>query len=271
MVTSSDRRRPGRRPRRHRPEPEALDRWMVSYADFITLLFAFFVVMYAMSSISESKYEELARDLAARFRALAPGEAPARPGGMPAGTGVPGTPDAPAGVPGFTRGRVPEPPPAAPGPTDTLDRMATDLRTNLRPLIDEGRFRIRRTGRRIEVEIQSGVLFPSGSPRPADPFVAPLESVARVIRETGHEVRVEGFTDDVPITGGPYASNWELSAARAATVVRLFSELGIDPARLAAVGYGEHRPVASNDTPEGRARNRRVVILIGRGEQAASP
>jgi chemotaxis protein MotB len=249
---------------------------MVSYADFITLLFAFFVVMYGMSSISQTKYEELAKNLAARFRqapvAAEPAPSESRP--APAEVGPLRRPASTQGIPGFLQGRFAvtgsESAAGASASADAnaLERTARRLRSNLDPLIEQGRFRVRRSGSRIEIEIQSGVLFPSGSARPGDAFVEPLQSVARVIRDRGQPVRVEGFTDDVPVRGGRYASNWELSAARAARVVRLFGELGIDPGRMAAVGYGEHRPIADNGTADGRARIRRVVIVVGR---AASP
>lgn len=275
MATSSERRQSRRRPRRgESPDEEALDRWMVSYADFITLLFAFFVVMYGMSSVSQTKYEELARNLATRFREAPPASASAAPSPRPPLVEVEDEPlrgpVSAEGIPGFLQGRFPvaggdrgEGPSAFSGETELLDGMVDRLESNLEPLIEQGRFRVRRSGRQIEIEIQSGVLFPSGSARPGDAFVEPLQSVARVIRDSGQEVRVEGFTDNVPVRGGRYASNWELSAARAARVVRLFAELGIDPGRMAAIGYGEHRPITDNDTASGRARNRRVVILVG--------
>lgn len=267
MATSSEHRRSPRRRQRGSEAAGDTDRWMVSYADFMTLLFAFFVAMYGMSQLQQGDEERVSRALSERFyadQALAPVASSRAPliqrdqSFLTPGIG---------GLFPRTRDRAPSASSSSDaagrgGENEQLARMADRLRDNLQTTVDEGGFDIRREGRRVEVVIQNGVLFPSGSPRPSEPFISPLESVARVIRGRGHQVRVEGYTDNVPIEGGPYPSNWELSAARAATVVRLFSELGVTPERLSAIGRGEYQPVATNNTPTGRARNRRVVISI---------
>ena len=135
-------------------------------------------------------------------------------------------------------------------------------------LVDEGLIEVRRDKRWIEVEIKSSILFSSGvrtCQRSPDPV---LRQLAEKLKSLDNIVHVEGFTDNVPINNFEFLSNWELSAARAASVVHLFTRLGIEPQRMAAIGYGEFRPIASNDTAEGRAKNRRVVLVIMSGSDA---
>ena len=100
-----------------------------------------------------------------------------------------------------------------------------------------------------------------------------LRGLAEILGPMPNRIHVEGFTDNLPIKTSVYPSNWELSAARAGSVVRLFELYGVDPSRLAAIGFGEHRPVADNTTADGRARNRRVVLVIlaGKGQQGLGP
>jgi chemotaxis protein MotB len=125
---------------------------------------------------------------------------------------------------------------------------------------------VRRHDLWIEIELKDRILFPSGAAELLPAARQPLEEVRKVIERFPYPVRVEGHTDNLPVRRkAPFPSNWELSAARAASVVRLFQEEGIDPGRMAVVGYGEHHPIADNGTPQGRAQNRRVVIAIKAG------
>ena len=116
----------------------------------------------------------------------------------------------------------------------------------------------------IEITLNSSLLFPSGDAIPNDAAFAIIEKVARILAPYRNPVHVEGFTDNVPIHNSQYPTNWELSAARAASIVRMLAQDGLDAGRLAAVGYGEFQPVADNATADGRARNRRVVLVISR-------
>jgi chemotaxis protein MotB len=116
----------------------------------------------------------------------------------------------------------------------------------------------------VEIEMNSSLLFPSGDAVPNDVAFTLIEKVARILAPYGNPVHVEGFTDNQPIATAQFPSNWELSTARAASIVRMLSMEGVAPGRLAAVGYGEFQPVADNATAEGRARNRRVVLVISR-------
>ena len=256
--------------RRRWEESERHDRWLVSYADFITLLFAFFVVMYAVSSVNEGKYRVLADSLTSAFGSANPSLV--RLGAVPIAVGQNqmATSNSPSlvqlpihGEPVFAASDEAEYPMRAPGFTDPqLDRLADRLRQDLGTLIADDLVEVRHKGRRLEIEIKSSLLFTSGSARLAPAAFRLLEPVAEMLQPYANPVNVEGFTDDRPIHTSTFLSNWELSAARAASVVHLFSDYGIDPARMAAIGYGQFRPVADNLTPEGRSRNRRVVLVV---------
>ncbi|MDR0529439.1 MAG: flagellar motor protein MotD [Zoogloeaceae bacterium] len=240
-----------RRRKKSPEENEHLDRWLVSYADFITLLFAFFVVMYALSSVNEGKYRVLSESLNTAFRSLTNtnGELVVLPPGAP-----------PVALPMARPNKNAE---------DTKNRqrtkmrnMARDIMEALAPLVRQGKVRVLETSRGVTVEINDSVLFAPGQARLEPESVFALEAVAQVIASNAFPVTIEGHTDDVPIHTPQFPSNWELSATRATTVLRLFAAAGVDPQNLTAIGYGEQRPVESNSTAEGRARNRRVSILI---------
>src|SRR5690606_14663780 len=114
----------------------------------------------------------------------------------------------------------------------------------------------------MEVEIQSDILFASGVAEPSPVATATVRKLGAVLRGEPNAVRVEGYTDNVPISTAAFPSNWELSAARAASVVHVLADEGVDPTRLAVVGYGEFQPLADNDSVEGRNANRRVLLVI---------
>ncbi len=143
-----------------------------------------------------------------------------------------------------------------------LQKIADNVRKALAKLVSQGLITVKQKALWVEVQISNSVLFPSGSARLQSKAIGVMKKLAGILRDFPNPVRVEGFTDNVPIKTIVYPSNWELSAARAARVVRLFSATGIAPDRLVAQGYGEFRPVASNETSTGRARNRRVVVVV---------
>lgn len=262
-------------------EHENHERWLVSYADFITLLFAFFVVMYALSSVNEGKYRVLSDSLVAAFRSAPRSIDPVQLGevqrtvdsgsqsvvGEPSliALPIPVVPDATSG-PGRQQDRSHSP---APGTVELaaygdprVQRIAEAIVEAMGGLIQDDLIRVRRDERWLEVEIRSSILFPSGSARLTPDSFPILEQLAKILAPFPNPIHVEGFTDNVPISTVQYLSNWELSAARAASVVHLFTDYGVEPGRMAAIGYGEYKPVAPNDMPEGRARNRRVVLVI---------
>ncbi|MGQ9860722.1 MAG: flagellar motor protein MotD [Thiobacillaceae bacterium] len=234
-------------------EHENLERWLVSYADFITLLFAFFVVMYAISSINEGKYRVLSDSLVQAFR-----EPPAsarlielrtRNTELLDGSGRP-------------IGQAPPKQPAAQVETERMKKVAKNVLDAMAPLVKEGQVRVTQSPRGITVEINASVLFATGEAILQPSSIEALNAVARVLAQVDNPIQVEGHTDNVPIRSPVFPSNWELSSARAGSVVRLFTEQGVPPARLVAIGYADNRPIDTNATPEGRARNRRVNILI---------
>ncbi|GAC1038872.1 flagellar motor protein MotD [Pseudomonas sp. No.117] len=239
--------------RRRRPEEhENHERWLVSYADFITLLFAFFVVMYSISSLNESKYRVLSDSLSGIFsqpdRSLKP-----IPIGDQRPTGVtPAVMEANAGQP------------AKSAAADPLQQIADSVRATFGDLIAGDQLNIRASEMWLEIELSSNLLFASGDALPSNPAFGLLEKVAKILAPFGNPVQVQGYTDDRPISTALYPTNWELSAARAASIVRLLVGNGIAPQRLAVVGYGAYQPVTDNTSEAGRARNRRVVLLISR-------
>ncbi|CAK0748571.1 chemotaxis protein MotB [Gammaproteobacteria bacterium] len=143
-----------------------------------------------------------------------------------------------------------------------LDLISKEIGENLGSFMDKDLITVRRDKLWLEVEIKTSILFPSGSAALEQTAQPILSKVAEILKNFPNPVQVGGFTDDRPINSVAYPSNWELSAGRAASVVHLFNKLGMKPERMAAVGYGEYRPTADNATPEGRNKNRRVVLQI---------
>lgn len=235
--------------KRYDEENDNHDRWLVSYADFITLLFAFFVVMYALSSINEGKYRVLSNSLVNAF-----GRVQTAP--------IQGQPQAPP--PGFPRVLPPRQrtSEALRREREQLTGVARNIQQVMAPLVQQGKVRVTQTERGVSVEINASVLFAPGDARLSEGSIQALKAVADVLKEDNHAIRVEGHTDSVPIRNAQFPSNWELSAVRASSVVRLFIDSGIEEKRLAAVGYGSTQPVGSNETVEGRLRNRRVEVMI---------
>ncbi len=238
--------------RRRQEEHENHERWLVSYADFITLLFAFFVVMYSISSVNEGKYKVLSDTLVGAFNQPQRTIDPIQVGdNVPRGIDTsdqPGT----AGNDGDGIG------------ADALEDIASAMRSAFGDLISEGDLEVRGNELWIEIELNSGLLFPSGDALPLDAAFPMIERIAKILAPYENPIHVEGFTDNIPIRSRAYPTNWELSASRAASVVRMLDNGGVDPGRLAAVGYGQHRPVADNTTAAGRRANRRVVLLVSR-------
>ena len=225
-------------------QSDSHERWLVSYADFITLLFAFFVVMYALSSVSEGKYRVLSDSLGSAFGAKVVTLPPAT------------TQPIPEAIPLRRPARPVEP------QREQMRGMAQDLFKALGALVREGQVRVTQSNRGISVEINASVLFDSGQALLRVDSGRALQEVAKVLAGTTQGIQVEGYTDDAPISTAQFPSNWELSAARASSVVRLLIDNGVAEQRLSVIGYGPNRSVAANDTPEGRARNRRVTITI---------
>ncbi|MDE2308728.1 MAG: flagellar motor protein MotD [Xanthomonadaceae bacterium] len=239
--------------------------WAIPYADLMTLLLAFFVVMYAVSVVNEGKFRVMSTSMMEAFngndRAIVPppkqGMAP--PLQLPATYSVP---TLPISVP-LAHPRLPVLPAVGQaGQSAPLERIEDRVRRVLQPLIDRKLVILRRMPDRLEIEIRTDILFSSGVARLSTPANQVLLDLAATLAPFPNPLRVEGFTDNVPIDTPQYPSNWELSAARAASVARLFAGHGVRPDRLGIVGWGEVRPVADNATAEGRNHNRRVLVVV---------
>ncbi|TPW17980.1 MAG: chemotaxis protein MotB, partial [Halothiobacillaceae bacterium] len=247
-------------------EHENHERWLVSYADFITLLFAFFVVMYAVSSVNEGKYRVLSDALLAAFRSPQKTLLPVQVGNpakapksdlmesrqTPAVVMAQNLP-----IPDIKRRKT-----GAGGGADPLTEIATKIEQSLARLIDEDLIAVRHDDEFVEIEIKNKILFPKGGIELDETAKTVIKKLAAILRNFPNLVRVEGFTDNSPIDSPLYPSNWELSAARAATVVRMFAEFGVQPGQMAATGYSEYKPRVENTTPEGRNANRRVAVIV---------
>ncbi|WP_426700464.1 flagellar motor protein MotD [Rhodanobacter sp. Col0626] len=257
--------------------------WAIPYADLMTLLLAFFVVMYAVSVVNEGKFRVMSESLIEAFNGsshviaplpptrvrphnISPAIAP--PAGQPGSSIVPIAVPIPAHPVPMSGGNGHEAGHDAPG-KENLGRIEDQVRKALQPLIDRKLVVVRHKPDWLEIEIRTDILFPSGVAQLSSPANVVLHDLAAILAGFANPLRVEGFTDDVPINTSLYPSNWELSAARAASVARLFSLSGIAPDRLGIVGWGEVRPIADNTTAEGRNQNRRVlVVVMGNGSAA---
>jgi len=237
-----------RRRRRIVSDHDNHERWLISYADFITLLFAFFVVMYAISAVSESKYRVLASSLGDAF-----GKAPSDEALVPQLT--------PATLPPDVRQRTLKQQQAIEEQAH-MTEVASSLMDVMAPLVKEGKVRVTQSRRGVSIEMDANVLFEPGRAELEPKSLAVLRAVAESLKREPFNLEITGHTDDVPIRNSVFASNWELSAVRATSVVRLLADNGIAPERLLAIGREASKPLASNDTAEGRARNRRVELMI---------
>ena len=239
--------------RKKNQEHENHERWLVSYADFITLLFAFFVVMYAISSVNEGKYKVLSNSMIEAFNK--------NQTGMYAGDSVMEIDS--ENYTAFAQSEA-----AADGYSVLDEKMrgiANDILKAMDSLVKDGQVRVMINRRGVTVDINAGVLFEPGEASLGRNSATILRAVAQKLKKVSNNVGIEGHTDDKPISTLLYPSNWELSSARASSVVRLFIESGVKPSRLTAVGYADQKPVESNHTERGRDRNRRVSVVVESG------
>jgi chemotaxis protein MotB len=222
------------------------ERWLVSYADFVTLLFAFFVVMYSISSVNNKKYQQLSGALDSAFKGEAMGikvadsaVGPVVPSILP-----------PQSVEAIAKKRL------------AMSKLADTLMQTLSPLVSSGKIHVTQNAMGVSVDINASVLFLPGEAKLSDESSLVLAALATVMRADTHSMRVEGHTDNIQISNATYASNWELSAVRAGSVVRLLERSGITENRLTVVGHGSAQPVVPNNTADNRSRNRRVTVSI---------
>jgi chemotaxis protein MotB len=246
--------------RQREEEHENHDRWLVSYADFVTLLFAFFVVMYAISSVNQGKYRVLSESLSTAFLE-SPSTAssdiilikPIRP-------------------PGAEQSQLPQPKAqlndkARAQQREQLSSMTRQLKDVLGSLVKDGHAHVSDGTYGLTLDINSSMLFASGDAQLSPTAAGIMEKIAGILASSAFPVVVEGHTDNTPINTAQFPSNWELSSMRASSLVRVFVDNGISAARLSAVGYADQRPLADNATTDGRQRNRRVAITIALPEE----
>lgn len=243
--------------------------WAIPYADLMTLLLAFFVVMYAVSVVNTGKYRVMSESMMDAFNghpfAVVPLSSQKSGGTIPAARAAPSAViKLPVPLQGSHASSTVAEQPAQPS---TLKRIEDLVQQALQPLIDKKLVMLRRTPDRLEIEIRTDILFTSGEAKLSASASQALVSVASILEPFPNALRVEGFTDNVPISTPKYPSNWELSAARAASVARLFAGHGVQPNRLGIVGWGDVRPIADNSTADGRNQNRRVLVVV-EGEHA---
>ena len=231
-------------------EPDNHERWLISYADFITLLFAFFVVMYAIASVNKGQFRIFSDAIGIALGI--------RNGAPPAALRAPNPIQLQQPLPAMPRLRAE----ALQREKAHMTRLASDLMATLAPLVKEGKVRVTQDSRGVSVEINASVLFDPGAATLTAESDEALRAIASLLKDDPHAIQIEGHTDNQPIRNSVFPSNWELSAVRASAVVRLFIDSGVADTRLTAVGHGANLPVAPNDTPVGRARNRRVAITI---------
>jgi len=218
------------------------DRWLISYADFMTLLFAFFTTMYAISTVDAVKLSSVAVGLQTAFDSttvdVQPPTAAIMRGVLPAGRGIAG--------------------PAAAGPD-----ARTEIERALGDMLSSHRLQLTADRRGLVLTIPEATAFPAGSADMSPAFEAVMTRLSDALQGLPHGIRVEGHTDDMPIHTPQFNSNWELSTARATRVVQFLIQQGtLAPDRLSAAGYAEFHPVGENATLEGRAHNRRVDVIV---------
>jgi chemotaxis protein MotB len=250
--------------------------WAIPYGDLVTLLFALFTVMYAMSSVNEGKFRVLSDSMIAAFRGAPKSMQPVNIGDKQPGKGgdKPLVGIAPTALMKIKQDVSTSDGNQTPRTIAIMDgdnskdlpgaliRMERAVQDAMQALIDANLVTVRRENMWLEIEINADILFPSGAAGFASSAEPVLDKLAEVLKPFPNPIRVEGHTDDRPVHTSAYPSNWELSAARAASVVHEFTKAGIDPLRLEIVGFGEFHPRQSNATPEGRNANRRVAILV---------
>lgn len=254
------------------------ERWLISYADFITLLFAFFVVMYSISQVNESKYRVLSDTFIEAFHK----PTDSQPNTEPANQTAPAadlispidmggaTRDAETGdeqtplIIDSSQGAATEPPDSAIKTSDELTQISDLVSEKFAPLISEQLIQVSSNELWLQIELKDSILFSSGSADTSEQARKIFDEIAAILVGYSNPVQVEGFTDNIPISSAKYPTNWELSTARASAIVKHLAANGVAPERLSAVGYGEYQPIAPNDSVQGRAQNRRVTIMIAK-------
>lgn len=267
--------RPARRSRR-REESPSHERWLISYADFITLLFAFFVVLFASAQVDHRKVGQIAMAIQAAFQQMGVFETSNTR--MPLEKSEPMPFEKVQVIENAMRQTdVSQMVPPMQGPIsnapdrESLESVRKELEKTLSQQIANQSIGVHETSEGLVVSLREIGFFDSGSATLRPGAEASLKEIVDVLRNVPESIRVEGHTDNVPIHNAAFASNWELSTARATEIVKLFvTRYHLDPERLQAAGYAQYHPAASNATAEGRSLNRRVDIVIVARDRAAA-
>lgn len=215
-------------------EHENHERWIVSYADFVTLLFALFVVLYSTASVQEGKYRAMSDSAQKSFNPTAYA---------------------------LKKGDISPKLVSGSRPNGKVEYIVT-MKGVLKEFEQNNKLTIFQNSKGIVIRITDTALFDSGSAEIKTQAVGAIDGLAGVLADLKENIQIEGHTDNIPINSPLYPSNWELSSSRATSIVRRFVNYGIEPSRLTAIGYGEYRTIAGNDTGEGRSKNRRVDIVV---------
>lgn len=225
---------------RRRPSKSHIEvdshRWVISFADFITLLFAFFVVMYSISSVNVSKYKSLSEGMKSAFNKKDLQKSTQSTAQINNGPEI-----------RDTQGEH----------TDGMEQLKKSLSE-----IEDGSYKVKKQDGWIELDLKAGSLFETGTAIVKPEATLRLMKLAGKLRSLPYTIVVEGYTDNIPIETPQFPSNWELSAARAAAVGRVLNNFGVDANCILITGYGDQFPIADNSTEEGRQKNRRVNVLI---------
>ena len=257
--------------RRHFVEQDNVDRWLVSYADYMTLLFALFVVLYAMAMVNEEPFETATESIGKVFQANE--ELPKNRGHgddiLDVNTSktnkrLYGNGILDVAGPELVDGEVTLSNVSDSQVGTNLTSLEKELHTALYELIESGYAQLQVDGDWLEIELNSGMLFPSGSSSATKNAITILAVIYDVIGSSTNFISVRGYTDNQAINTEIFSSNWELSVFRATAILRALENLNLDPARMAIEGYGQYYPREDNRTAEGRAQNRRVVIAISK-------
>jgi len=243
------------------PEPANHERWLIYYADFITLLFAFFVVMFASSQTDKAKAQQMSDSF---NDAIGKDKISVAISGILGGTpGIREKGNAQRKGPGGAQRLAAEKAAAAAAKVAELAPSLVILEARLKPEIASGMLKVSMEDRGLVISLRQAAFFPSGQDSIDAVTYPTIEKLAQVILALPNKVRLEGHTDAVPIHTARYRSNWELSSARSVTMLELLTvAFHVPEGRLSVGGYAETIPIMSNDTPEGRAQNRRVDVVI---------
>ncbi|WP_286265460.1 flagellar motor protein MotB [Thalassotalea atypica] len=259
------------RTRRHKVEHDDVHRWLISYADYMTLMFALFVVLYAMAMVNEKPFESVTESIGRVFQADKTLTKNKGHGDdiLPVNSSKTNKRLFGNGIQDEAGPEITDGEPILSNVADSvvgtnLTSLEKELHTALYDIIESGYAQLQVDGDWLEIELNSALLFPSGSSSPTNNANAILEVINEILANVTNFIRVRGYTDDQPINNEIFESNWELSVFRATAILKIMEQLAINPKRMAIEGYGQYAPTANNATTTGRAQNRRVVIAISK-------